>query len=126
MYDLKVKDGGTVFLGNTEEKVYDSDSIFQRIEICLSLNKGDFIYNKNLGSTIPKLDYSTEEDLAQLEMYINQCVFNIVNTRVIVLSADKDKQTIKIRLKLGNKEYIKEVNVYGRLWWNIKYNGKCL
>ena len=28
MYDLKVKDGGTVFLGNTEEKVYDSDSIF--------------------------------------------------------------------------------------------------
>ena len=52
MYDLKVKDGGTVFLGNTEEKVYDSDSIFQRIEICLSLNKGDFIYNKNLGSTV--------------------------------------------------------------------------
>lgn len=48
-------------------------------------------------------------------MYINQCVFNIVNTRVIVLSADKDKQTIKISLKLGNKEYIKEVNVYGRL-----------
>ena len=59
--------------------------------------------------------YSSEEDLAQLEMYINQCVFNIVNTRVIVLSADKDKQTIKISLKLGNKEYIKEVNVYGRL-----------
>lgn len=115
MYDLKVKDGGTVFLGNTEEKVYDSDSIFQRIEICLSLNKGDFIYNKNLGSTIPKFDYSSEEDLAQLEMYINQCVFNIVNTRVTVLSADKEKQTIKISLKLGNKEYIKEVNVYGRL-----------
>ena len=115
MYDLKVKDGGTVFLGNTEEKVYDSDSIFQRIEICLSLDKGDFIYNKNLGSTIPNLDYSTEEDLAQLEMYINQCVFNIVNARVIVLTADKDKQTIKISLKLGNKEYVREVNVYGRL-----------
>lgn len=46
MYDLKVKDGGTVFLGNTEEKVYDVDSIFQRIELCLSLDKGSFIYNK--------------------------------------------------------------------------------
>lgn len=115
MYDLKVKDGGTVFLGNTEEKVYDVDSIFQRIELCLSLDKGSFIYNKNLGSTIPKLDYSTEEDLAQLEMYINQCVFNIVNTRVTVLSVDKEKKTVNISLKLGNKEYIREVNVCGRL-----------
>ncbi|MEE3439045.1 MULTISPECIES: hypothetical protein [Ruminococcus] len=115
MYDLMIKDGGTVFLGSTEEKVYDVDSIFQRIELCLSLDKGSFIYNKNLGSTIPKLDYSTEEDLAQLEMYINQCVFSIVNTRVTVLSVDKEKQTVKISLKLGNKEYVKEVNVYGRL-----------
>lgn len=115
MYDLKVKDGGTVFLGNTEEKVYDVDSIFQRIELCLSLDKGSFIYNKNLGSTIPKFDYSTEEDLAQLEMYINQCVFNIVNTRVTVLSVDKEKKTVNISLKLGNREYVREVNVYGGL-----------
>lgn len=48
-------------------------------------------------------------------MYINQCVFSIVNTRVTVLSVDKEKQTVKISLKLGNKEYVKEVNVYGRL-----------
>lgn len=115
MYDLKVKDGGTVFLGNTEEKVYDVDSIFQRIEMCLSLNKGSFIYNKDLGSTIPKIDYTVEENLAQLEMYINQCVFGIVNTRVNVLSVNKEKQTIKISLKLNHKEYIREVNVFGRL-----------
>lgn len=115
MYDLKVKDGGTVFLGNTEEKVYDVDSIFQRIELCLSLDKGSFIYNKDLGSTIPKIDYTVEENLAQLEMYINQCVFGIVNTRVNVLSVNKEKQTIKISLKLNHKEYIREVNVFGRL-----------
>lgn len=115
MYDLKVKDGGTVFLGNTEEKVYDVNSIFQRIEMCLSLNKGSFIYNKDLGSTIPKIDYTVEENLAQLEMYINQCVFGIVNTRVNVLSVNKEKQTIKISLKLNHKEYIREVNVFGRL-----------
>lgn len=115
MYDLKAKDGGTVFLGNTEEKVYDVDSIFQRIELCLSLDKGSFIYNKDLGSTIPKIDYTVEENLAQLEMYINQCVFGIVNTRVNVLSVNKEKQTIKISLKLNHKEYIREVNVFGRL-----------
>lgn len=115
MYDLKLKDGGTVFLGNTEEKVYDVDSIFQRIELCLSIDKGSFIYNKDLGSTIPKIDYTVEENLAQLEMYINQCVFGIVNTRVNVLSVNKEKQTIKISLKLNHKEYIREVNVFGRL-----------
>ena len=48
-------------------------------------------------------------------MYINQCVFNIVNTRVTVLWVDKEKQTVNISLKLGNKEYVREVNVYGRL-----------
>lgn len=115
MYDLKLKDGGVSFQGNLDEKVYDVNSIFQRIEMCLSLNKGSFIYNKDLGSTIPKIDYTVEENLAQLEMYINQCVFGIVNTRVNVLSVNKEKQTIKISLKLNHKEYIREVNVFGRL-----------
>lgn len=115
MYDLKLKDGGVSFQGNLDEEVYDVDSIFQRIEMCLSLNKGSFIYNKDLGSTIPKIDYTVEENLAQLEMYINQCVFGIVNTRVNVLSVNKEKQTIKISLKLNHKEYIREVNVFGRL-----------
>lgn len=115
MYDLKLKDGGVSFQENLDEKVYDVDSIFQRIELCLSLDKGSFIYNKDLGSTIPKIDYTVEENLAQLEMYINQCVFGIVNTRVNVLSVNKEKQTIKISLKLNHKEYIREVNVFGRL-----------
>lgn len=115
MYDVKIRDGGVSFIGNVEEKVYNADSIFQRIEMCLSLNKGDFIYNKNQGVIIPKLDYSKEENLSLLEMYINRCIFSIVNTRVNLISADKDKQTVKINLKLGEEEYTREVNVYGRL-----------
>ena len=42
MYDLKVKDGGTVFLGNTEEKVYDSDIIIRKVnENVKTANKKD-------------------------------------------------------------------------------------
>lgn len=117
MYDLKLKNGGVSFNGgNTEEeKIYDVDSIFQRIEICLSLDTGGFVYNKKLGVTIPDLDYTKEENLSELEMYINQCVFEIVNTRVNLICVNKEKGTITINVKLNDKEYTREVNVFDRI-----------
>lgn len=115
MYDLKIKNGGVALNNITEEKLYDIDSIFQRIEMCLSLNKGDFIYNNNLGSIIPKLDYSKEENLAQLEMYINQCTFSIVHTRVNLIWVDTENSKLKISLTLGGNEYTREVNMFGRI-----------
>lgn len=117
MYDLLVKNGGVSFdSGNSlEEKVYDIDSIFQKIEFCLSLNKGDFVYNKNLGAVIPDLDYTKAENLSQLEMYINQCVFKVANTRVNLVDINKEKGTITLSLKINDGEYTREVSAFDRI-----------
>lgn len=117
MYDVKIKDGSVAIdkLCRTEIKVRDVYAVLQRIETALSLKKGDFPYDKEMGVTIPCLDFSDERNLRQLEMYINEVAYTIWDCRIKLLQFNKDTRKAKLLVKLYDGEYEIEVNLFGEV-----------
>ena len=117
MRDVKLENGGIVFDSTlkSEKTVEGIDAVLQRIEIALSVDKGDFPYNREMGVYIPNLDLTQERDILNLEMYINEAIYNIYECSCKVLSVKSEKNTVKLIITANGETYEKEVKLGGKL-----------
>lgn len=115
--DVKLQSGGIEFEStNTSERmVCDIDVVFQRIEIALSVKKSEFLYNREMGITLPKLDYEDERSILTLEMYINEAIYEICNYVCKIKNLDIVNNKVNLQIIAEDKVYEREVKLGGEL-----------
>ena len=113
MIDIKVKDGDTVkdSTGKLLE-ISDKDVLFQRVLICIGVKNESFIYNRNLGSRLSKLDFNAEDAKEKAELIINEALAEFEDTYVKVLEAG---EAIKLEITIGNDSRTEEVCLNGNV-----------
>ena len=113
MIDIKVKDGDTVkdSTGKLLE-ISDKDVLFQRVLICIGVKNESFIYNRNLGSRLSKLDFNAEDAKEKAELIINEALAEFEDTYVKVLEAG---EAIKLEITIGDESRIEEVRLNGNV-----------
>lgn len=85
--DIKIKDGD-VFLDETGAPVYIDgiEEVLQQVLICITAQKGGFIYNKDLGCCAVT-DVSGEREVRRLEARLREAVIPLENVQLWVNSA---------------------------------------
>lgn len=87
--DVKIKDGD-LLLDSTGSPVEISDSqeILQQVLMCITAEKGGFIYNKDMGVQ-PVTDVSGERECKRLEALLKEAVTGIEGARLYLDSAQQ-------------------------------------
>ncbi len=88
------------------------DEIIQQIIINMSVPKGKFIYDRNLGSYCR--DCKDINDLKTIEMLINESLVNMYDVYVKVTKAKMFSNNLRLNLNISYKELSadKEVIIY--------------
>lgn len=105
--DIALKpNGDTVYISSMDETV-------QRVKIACSINKGSFIYDRNIGFDTISTDDEVDKD--KLEMIFCEAVIGIPDTVVQVIDAKKSGNRITATLKIqqGDNTAETEVTVNG-------------
>ncbi len=110
--DVKIKNGDMV-LRDTGEPVYIDgiEEIFQQVMLCISVKKGGFLYNKELGCCAVT-DVSGERQLRQLEARLREAILPVEGAQLFVNYAWElvdGSIRAEITVKYGEKEMSKEV-----------------
>jgi hypothetical protein len=117
MTDTKIENGGQAIIdsGTNEVKLKGIDAIVQRIQMALSVKKGTFPYNFDMGIDYTALDFTQEKNLKILEMLINECVYPIWDCKIKVLSFDEQSNSAEILIDFNNDMIRTEVMLNGQL-----------
>lgn len=85
--DIKIKDGD-ILLDETGAPVYvdGMEEILQQVMICITAEKGGFIYNKDLGCCAVT-DMSGEREVRRLEARLKESVLPLKGVKLWVNSA---------------------------------------
>ncbi len=110
--DVKIKDGDVV-LDATGEPVYIEgiEEIFQQVLLCISVKKGGFIYNKELGCCAVT-DISGERRVRNLEARLREAILPVKGAQLFVNYAWElldGSIRAEITVKYGEREMTKEV-----------------
>lgn len=113
--DVKIKDrdivlnssGGTVY-------VDDIDEIAQRVLIAANIRKGDFPYNRNLGSNAFSLSASDPLLTEKLEMIIREASLDVPYTDLRVTKTEIENNRIKATVCVYCGEEKRELEVNAR------------
>ena len=111
--DVKISGGDTTLdISGKEEYVEGIEEIFQRVILCISTRKGEFIYDKDYGvRELPKI--TDERSLKNAEAYLGEAIADIDGAHI---SLKKLRQTssgtvIKITVTYLDESIWKEVTV---------------
>lgn len=111
--DLKLENGDIATETNgSPVKVYGIDELIQQAVICITVPKGSYIYDRNLGSQCHRLkDGFSPEDIFKLEQFINESIYSLGNIYAKVKSASVDGGKLRVTAEFtaGDETYEKEV-----------------
>lgn len=110
--DVKIKNGDMV-LSDRGEPVYVEgiEEIFQQVLLCISVKKGAFLYDKDLGCCAVT-DVSGERQVRQLEARLREAILPVKGAQLFVNYAWElvdGRIRAEITLKYGEDEMSKEV-----------------
>ena len=103
-----VASGDYIYITGLEEAV-------QRARISALTVKGDFIYDRELGTDYRGLSADDDMLCEKLDMLIKESCADIHDTRVEVLSCDRDSLTAVLKVRYQNEETTTEVDLSGIL-----------
>ncbi|MBQ8000819.1 MAG: hypothetical protein IJ298_06305 [Ruminococcus sp.] len=80
--DIKIKDGDIV-LDSTGEavEIQGDEAVLQQVIMCITAEKGGFIYNKDMGVP-PVTDVSGERECKRLEALLREAVSSVEGARL--------------------------------------------
>ncbi len=113
MTDIKIKDGDAVVDSSGQhEMIYDSDALFQRVQICIGARLGKFVYDRELGSYVREIARDTEYARERAELVINEALAEFENTYA---SVSEYGEFIKLTVTIGDESRDMEVRLYGNI-----------
>ena len=112
--DVRISDGDIAML-SSGSYVYITgiEEAVQRVRISALTMKGDFIYDRELGTDYSGLSPDDELLLQQLDSRIKESCADIHDTAVAVTAVDRNTMTAVIRINYQNKETTTEVDLSG-------------
>lgn len=112
--DVKLSNGDILMLSSGDyQYITDIEEAVQRVRISALTMKGDFIYDRGLGTDYSGLSADDELLTEELDMRIKESCADIHDTTVSVVSCDRDTMTAVIRINYQNKETTTEVDLSG-------------
>lgn len=112
--DVQLCDGDILMLSSGDYRyITDLDEAVQRVRISALTMKGDFVYDRGLGTDYSGLSADDELLLQELDMRIKESCADIHDTAVTVTAVDRDTMTAVIRINYQNKETTTEVDLSG-------------
>lgn len=96
-----------------EVKLSGVEAVIQRICLALSLKKGSFPYNSEMGIDYARQDFLEERAFKSLEMLINEGVYPVWGCRVKLLSYDEETKKAELLLDFKKDIYRTEVIING-------------
>ena len=93
--------------------IADTDELLQRIRIACSVRKGDFVYDRNLGSLAYTLKATDPMLNQKLEMIFKEATVGISYTDLKVTKTEVEKNKIKATVEVycGDEKSTLEVSV---------------
>lgn len=91
----------------------DTDELLQRVRIACSIKKGDFVYDRNMGSFANKLKVSDPMLNKKLEMIFKEATVSIPYTDLKVTKTEVENNKIKATVDVycGDEKGTLEVSV---------------
>lgn len=113
MIDIKVKDGDNVKESTGKLlKIEDRDVLFQRVLICIGVKSESFIYNRNLGSHLSEINFSSDDAKEKAELIINEALAKFEDTYVRVLEIG---ETMRLEITISGESRTEEVRLNGNV-----------
>lgn len=114
--DVKIADGDIAMISSgSYEYITDIEEAVQRVRISALTMKGDFVYDRNLGTDYRGLSADDSMLCEKLDMLIKESCADIHDTAVDVVSCDKATLTAVLRITYQNDETTTEVDLSGLL-----------
>lgn len=111
MTDAKLKNGDIVLdSAGRFEMLDDLDARFQRAMICITAEKGRFIYDRELG--VADFEAGVAEFKDKTEQEINEALARLKNTSAKVVEAGKK---LVVTITVDGESRTEEVHTYGQV-----------
>ena len=112
--DVRLSDGDILMLSSGDyEYITDIEEAVQRVRISALTMKGDFIYDRGLGTDYSGLSADDPLLIEKLDMRIKESCADIHDTAVSVIFVDPAIMTAVIKINYQNKETTTEVDLSG-------------
>lgn len=114
MMDVKISDGDIAMVSSGDYRyITGIEEAVQRVRLSALTFKGDFIYDRELGTDYRGI--STEDSLLceKLELLLKESCADIHDTQVQVLSCDKSTRIAVLKIIYQNNETTTEVDLSG-------------
>lgn len=109
MIDAKIKNGDVaVDAAGRIARIGDIDARFQRAMICMTVPKGSFVYDRELGA----LNSVSLPD-AKTELLLNEALAKYEDAAVSLI--ERDDSGIRVCITIGGESRTEEVRYYGNL-----------
>lgn len=114
--DVRVSDGDIAMVASGDYiYITGIEEAVQRVRISALTMKGDFVYDRKLGTDYCGLSAEDEMLCEKLDMLIKESCADIYDTRVEVLSCDSESLTAILKVSYQNEETTTEVDLSGIL-----------
>lgn len=114
--DVKISDGDIAMLSSGSYRyIAGLEEAVQRVRLAALTVKGDFIYDRELGTDYSGLSADDDLLVEKLDMLIKEACSEMKNTAVEALSCDRSTLVAVIRVAYGDSETTTEVDLSGIL-----------
>lgn len=114
--DVKINNGDIARVSSgSYEYITDIAEAVQRVRISALTVKGDFVYDRELGTDYGELSADDPMLTEKLDMLIKESCADIYDTAVEVLSCDRENLAAVIKVRYGMTETTTEVDLSGIL-----------
>lgn len=112
--DVRIADGD-IALTTSGDYIYITgiEEAVQRARISALTMKGDFVYDRELGTDYRGLSADDSMLCEKLDMLIKESCADIDDTRVEVLSCNRESMTVILKVNYQNEETTTEVDLSG-------------
>ncbi len=114
--DVRISDGDIAMTSSgCYEYITGIEEAVQRVRLSALTVRGDFIYDRGLGTDYGDLSTDDELFLQKLDMLIKEACADIAGTEVEVLSCPKRSRVAVIHIRFRDSETTTEVDLSGIL-----------
>ncbi|MBQ3285350.1 MAG: hypothetical protein IJH40_06880 [Ruminococcus sp.] len=112
--DVKVSDGDIAMVASGDYRyITGIEEAVQRVRISALTFKGDFIYDRELGTDYSGLSADDDMLCEKLELLLKESCVDIHDTTVEVASCDSESLIAVLKITFRNRETTTEVNLSG-------------
>lgn len=112
--DVRIAEGDIAMVSSGNyEYITGIEEAVQRVRISALTMKGDFVYDRNLGTDYRGLSADDAMLCEKLEMLIRESCADICDTEVEVLSCDRETMEALLKVTYQNNETTTEVDLSG-------------